>query len=1348
MSKIHARRLLAGSIGLSFGLAAVGSAYGLDTISYSGGIYTQNFNTLPKVISETNPAVMYDIDPTLGGGPIPSLNGVSDDMLGTGTFELTNVSLVDPSQLLRGWQLYLANGDGGFNPGGGPNMRWKVNNGSVSGGTATSFGSNGSSERAFGTLGSSTVGSGIGAVFTNTSDITLTQATITFTMEQWREGDVGADTVTFAYDEGLASDNINTTLSNNFAALNLTSISPTPGINMNLDGNLPVNQAVRTATLVGLNWIPGTNLILRWTDTNSAGQDDGFGIDNFSFSAVGGGATVTWTGAANTNWNTTDINWLNTSSAPSAFAANNAVVFGNTGIGTVNVDPAGVTPSFTTVANDSGTYTFTGGSIGGPGTLIKSGAGTLIINNSNTFQGGINITGGVVQISSDAALGNSVGGVQLNGGELRLGANVTTARVTTVSAIGGTLNTNGFNLASSGFLSIDGPLVKQGTGDLVLSGVVSSTETFSLLGGNLFLNQLAGTQNFIAPNAPNQYVGNITITNPARLNFGGGEVSGGGEIRTLTPGSSVVGHNRTGQNNNTVINNNIRLNFNNVAGPFFTYLGASGANTLTINGNISGNADVNIQVDVDAFGPGTVTFAGNNSFTGDVYINNDFNGVFRINSATAYPASAKLFYGLPAGTRKAGGIDLNGFTVTVDGLHQNTSSTDVLGINNTNGSGHLIINQPGGGNDSFNGFIGIPTITTGFIFGIPNDDITLTLASTNTGTLKIGGVDKTYTGATTINGGALLANAIFNSTAFVVNNGGTLGGTGTIVNSATINAGGTLAPGEGLGTLTVGSLSLDQANLSFDLDAPGTNDLVNIGGLLTATGTNTFTFTNSGGLATGTYTLLDYSSFTGSLANFGLASSVLGAFQLSLANDTTNGAIVLNVTPDTNQWIGATGANWTAPGSWSSGNVPNSASAEARFLGMGGSPANLDASQTVNKLTFNTNSSYTLSGPVANVLSLAGTNPTINVTGNGTQTLATSLNLGAGTVLNVNSGQLTLALPAGATSSIGTNVTANVAAGASLNLSGALSALGSTSGNKAAILTNAATSQLQVASGAHVVGHISGPGPGAGTAIGQITVASQASLTANGLRQNKLTLAAGTASAFTRVNAATVDGGANGLVVLNNTVENGGTGSLGLSLANESYLDLNDNDLVVYYNSEENPLSTITQYLDNYYSFGSAPGNNLPMIGSTVVDNSGGSRVIVAVDNANSQFGDMGNPFYDLTLGNSTLGTGFNQVIIRFTYPGDYNLDGQVDGADYTVVDSNLGAVTPGLSGGWTLGDGDFDGLITPADYLPIDSNFGSGVGNPLGGNPAISAIPEPSVWVLGGLAAVAWGAFGWRRRS
>ncbi|MDX1962970.1 MAG: hypothetical protein SFX18_07445, partial [Pirellulales bacterium] len=90
------------------------------------------------------------------------------------------------------------------------------------------------------------------------------------------------------------------------------------------------------------------------------------------------------------------------------------------------------------------------------------------------------------------------------------------------------------------------------------------------------------------------------------------------------------------------------------------------------------------------------------------------------------------------------------------------------------------------------------------------------------------------------------------------------------------------------------------------------------------------------------------------------------------------------------EWIGASGANWTTAGSWSPAGAPNSATAEARFLGMGGSPVNLDASQTVNKLTFNTGVDYTLSGPAANVLSLAGTNPVISTAGAGDQNLSVS----------------------------------------------------------------------------------------------------------------------------------------------------------------------------------------------------------------------------------------------------------------------------------------------------------------------------------------------------------------------
>ena len=108
-------------------------------------------------------------------------------------------------------------------------------------------------------------------------------------------------------------------------------------------------------------------------------------------------------------------------------------------------------------------------------------------------------------------------------------------------------------------------------------------------------------------------------------------------------------------------------------------------------------------------------------------------------------------------------------------------------------------------------------------------------------------------------------------------------------------------------------------------------------------------------------------------------------------------------------WQDASGGNWTTAASWS-GSVPNSATTEAQFTTLGGASINLNADQTVNKLTFNatTGNNYTLSG--TGKLTLAGTTPTLNVatTNSGSQTVAVRLDLAAGTTIAVNGGTLNL----------------------------------------------------------------------------------------------------------------------------------------------------------------------------------------------------------------------------------------------------------------------------------------------------------------------------------------------------
>jgi hypothetical protein len=100
-------------------------------------------------------------------------------------------------------------------------------------------------------------------------------------------------------------------------------------------------------------------------------------------------------------------------------------------------------------------------------------------------------------------------------------------------------------------------------------------------------------------------------------------------------------------------------------------------------------------------------------------------------------------------------------------------------------------------------------------------------------------------------------------------------------------------------------------------------------------------------------------------------------------------------------------------------------------------------------------------------------------------------------------------------------------------------------------------------------------------------------------------------------------------------------------------------------------------------------------------------------------------------------------IVGKYTYFGDVNIDGQVTGDDYTVVDSNLNTTPPvGLE--WLRGDANTDGNVTGDDYTVIDANLGQGVGNPLSASSlggglhpsSLSVVPEPSAIALVGAGA------------
>jgi autotransporter-associated beta strand protein len=147
------------------------------------------------------------------------------------------------------------------------------------------------------------------------------------------------------------------------------------------------------------------------------------------------------------------------------FSTNGYVLTG----GMLSIDPAtGQTGTFNI---DNGVTTTIGSVVadGSGDALAKPGGGTLILSGLNTYTGGTVVSGGVLQISSDANLGNASGGLTLAGATLRSGATFASGRTVSLEAGGGTFDLAGA-LLLGGTVSGAGGLTKAGAGTLDLTG--------------------------------------------------------------------------------------------------------------------------------------------------------------------------------------------------------------------------------------------------------------------------------------------------------------------------------------------------------------------------------------------------------------------------------------------------------------------------------------------------------------------------------------------------------------------------------------------------------------------------------------------------------------------------------------------------------------------------------------------------------------------------------------------------------------------------------------------------------------------------------------------------------------
>ena len=203
-----------------------------------------------------------------------------------------------------------------------------------------------------------------------------------------------------------------------------------------------------------------------------------------------------------------------------------------------------------------------------------------------------------------------------------------------------------------------------------------------------------------------------------------------------------------------------------------------------------------------------------------------------------------------------------------------------------------------------------------------------------------------------------------------------------------------------------------------------------------------------------------------------------------------------------------------------------------------------------------------------------------------------------------------------------------------------------------------------------------------------------------------------------------------------------------LSISSTSRLDLSDNFLIVANGSAGTFNGTsytgVQGDVARAYNFGAwdQPGlttsqenagqNAGPLSGTTTIGVATAEQVLFIAPTETA-----------IWAGETVTGT---SVLAMYTYAGDVNFDGLIDGADYGTLDNWI--QFPGTSG-YANGDVNYDGVIDGADYGVLDNSIqlqGAPFPTDLPSAAAVVAVPEPA-GVISMMTAAAMGALLSRRR-
>jgi len=410
----------------------------------------------------------------------------------------------------------------------------------------------------------------------------------------------------------------------------------------------------------------------------------GGGYVDLVVGAAGDGELQIWQGGDGV-WNAANVNWLNQGAEfPTIWASNHGAFTGAGGLVEVEgtqtfkglqfvaggYELAG-DGTLQTVAGDSelrvlaGVSATIGTEISGPGGIVKTQGGTLILTGSNSYTGGTTIEDGILSVAADSALGHADGGLTLNGGIFQVTGDAyqSTERALSIGANGG-----GFDIASSGNvftlgqdISGTGDLYKLGAGTLVFTGTNSYAGNAIVSGGVLQLGN-GGTTGSVSGNIQIDGAGTLRLDRSDAWTYAG-TLSGTGAFNPVGSGATTLTGDSSGFGGTTTVANGSLI------------VGQGGIGAL--------GGTVNVLSGATLGGSGTIGSAGTTVTIAAGGIHAPGNGLGQQTILGDYVLRGALqIDGTPTGTdtlRVGGNVDIAGSTLDLRGGLENLH-TEIIGF--------------------------------------------------------------------------------------------------------------------------------------------------------------------------------------------------------------------------------------------------------------------------------------------------------------------------------------------------------------------------------------------------------------------------------------------------------------------------------------------------------------------------------------------------------------------------------------------------------------------------------------------------------------------------------------------